>query len=360
MRYTTIEEKFYGPEPTWNSDKEITSMELGNAYNWYNYFYDHKVAKKYVIDYLKSQKTGKEVLDRISTLSDEKFSTIGWTCRIVNRGGNLSDASKEWMKSRLQSIIYDAKPKEQSKLPGVNIQLRMAIQLDSYLAEFEDQLDKFIANGYKTSFKPYDWLRSKDVKGPNAARISSFYKSKLEEIVEVLENPDDQLKEAYSHMSKPELKRLLEFYTTVITDCGQISHNSKISRKPRAKKRKTLNQIVSKIKYKTQDDTFKIKSIAPTEFIGAMILWIFNTKTRKLGVYHASNPDGLNIKGTTILNYDEKKSIGKTIRKPEQILPNVTQGGKVILRNLMDDINSKETLLNGRINKDIVLLRATK
>jgi hypothetical protein len=360
MRYVSIEERFYGPEPTWNSDKEVTSQELGNAYNWYNYFYDHKVGKKYVIDYLKSQKTGRDVLDKISALPDEKFSTIGWTCRIVSRGAILSDVSKEWMKSRLQSIIYDTKPKEQPKISGVNIQQRMAIQLDSYLAEFEEQLDKFVTNGYKTEFKPYDWLRSKDVKGPNAARIASFYKAKLEEIIEVMENPDDQLKEAYSHMAKSELKRLLEFYTNIVTDCGQISHNSKISRKPRAKKRKTLNQIVSKIKYKTQDDTFKIKSIAPTEFIGAMILWIFNTKTRKLGVYHASNPDGLNIKGTTILNYDEKKSIGKTIRKPEQILPNVTQGGKVILRNLMDDINSKETLLNGRINKDIVLLRATK
>lgn len=360
MRHTTIEEQFYGPEPIWTNNKEITSSELGIAYNWYNYFHDNKVAKKYVIDYLKSQKTGKEILGRISTLSDEKFSTIGWTCRIVNRGGILSNASKEWLKDRLQSIIYDAKPKEANKIVGVNIQQRMAIQLDSCIAEFEDQLDKFITNGYKTDFKPYDWLRSKDVKSPNAKKIVKFYEPKLHEIDEVLENTDVQLKEAYSFMSKPELKRLLEFYTNIITDCGQISHNSKISRKPRAKKRKTLDQIVSKIKYKTQDDTFKIKSISPTELIGTMSLWIFNTKTRKLGVYHAANPDGLNIKGTTILNYDEKKSINKTIRKPDQILPNVTQGGKVILRNLMDDINSKETSLNGRINKDIILLRVTK
>lgn len=361
MRHATIEDQFYGPEPSWD-DKEITSLQLGMAYNWYNYFHDYKVSKKYVIDYLKTQKTGKDVLERISELPDNLFSTIGWTCRIVSRGGVIPKSSKDWMKERLQSIIYDAKPKEKKVVDGnaINIQQRISIQMDSYLAEFEDQLDKFVTNKYKTNFKPYDWLRSKEVKGPQASKISAFYQNQLKEIEETLKNENEDLQEAYSHMKKSDLKKLQEFLSNIITDCNQISHNAKISRKPRAKKRKSLDQIVGKIKYKQHDDTFKLKSISPTELVGSMSLWIFNTKTRKLGVYYASNPDGLNIKGTTIQNYDDKKSISKTIRKPEQILPNVTQGGKVVLRNLMEDINAKGTFLNGRINGDTILLRATK
>lgn len=361
MRHASIDEKIYGAEPVWDSNKDATELELGLAYNWYNYFHDYKVSKKYVLDYLKSQKTGREILDRISNLPDLQFATIGWTCRIISRGANLSDGVKDRLKLRLQTLIYDAKPKEQAeKASGPSIQQRMAAQLDSYLAEFEDQLDKFTEAGCHSEFKPYDFLRAKDVKGPYASQIAKFYQPQLVEVIDFLENPDDQLREGYSRRPRAQMKRLLAFLTMIIEDCSKIFHNAKISRKPRIKKRKSVDQIVSKIKYKSQDDAFKIKSISPTELVGAQALWFFNTKTRKLGVYHAANPDGLNMKGTTILNYDEKLSMSKTLRKPDQVLNNVIQGGKVLLRGLMEDINSKVSPLNGRINKDIVLLRATK
>ena len=39
------------------------------------------------------------------------------------------------------------------------------------------------------------------------------------------------------------------------------------------------------------------------------------------------------------------------------MLPEVLKAGKIALRNILSGIATKETLLNGRINKDIVLLR---
>jgi len=50
----------------------------------------------------------------------------------------------------------------------------------------------------------------------------------------------------------------------------------------------------------------------------------------------------------------------KKLRKPEVVLPEVLNGGKVILRNLLDGINSVPHWLNGRINKDTILLKVTK
>ena len=88
-----------------------------------------------------------------------------------------------------------------------------------------------------------------------------------------------------------------------------------------------------------------------------MQLWVFNTKTRKLGVYHADDAGGFSVSGTTITNYTESKSISKTVRKPDLLLPEVLKAGKIALRNLLTGIATKESLLNGRINKDIVLLR---
>jgi hypothetical protein len=49
--------------------------------------------------------------------------------------------------------------------------------------------------------------------------------------------------------------------------------------------------------------------------------------------------------------------VSKTLRKPKDVLSRVLDGGKVVLRKVMGEINSKPQELNGRINKDTILLR---
>jgi len=66
---------------------------------------------------------------------------------------------------------------------------------------------------------------------------------------------------------------------------------------------------------------------------------------------------GFSVKGTCVTNYTESKSISKTVRKPDQTLPEVLKAGKIALRNVLTGIATKESLLTGRINKDVVLLR---
>jgi hypothetical protein len=98
-------------------------------------------------------------------------------------------------------------------------------------------------------------------------------------------------------------------------------------------------------------------SVNPIKIIGANQLWVYNVKTRKLGVYIAADAAGLSVKGSSIENYKYKESISKTLRKPKEILTRVLSGGKVVLRKVMDEINSKPAELNGRINGDSILLR---
>ncbi len=86
-------------------------------------------------------------------------------------------------------------------------------------------------------------------------------------------------------------------------------------------------------------------------------LWIYNVKNRRLGVYVANDEAGLAVKGSTIENYKYSESISKTLRKPKDVLSRVLDGGKVVLRKVMGEINSKPSELNGRINKDTILLR---
>jgi hypothetical protein len=131
----------------------------------------------------------------------------------------------------------------------------------------------------------------------------------------------------------------------------------KATKKARVKKAPSKEKLIAKLKYAKTDTALKIVSINPADILGANELWVYNTKTRKLGKYIAAAYQTLSVKGTTIINFDEQKSTSKTLRKPEEKLKEFAKAGKVQLRKFLDDIRATETLLTGRINIDVVLLR---
>jgi hypothetical protein len=132
------------------------------------------------------------------------------------------------------------------------------------------------------------------------------------------------------------------------------------TRKPRKRKAKSADQLIAKMNYAKDFAELKLVSIDPKTIIGASSLWVYNTKTRKLGVYQAADAAGLNVKGSTIQNFAESKSISKTLRKPDVTIPEVLKAGKVALRSTLNDIRAAEKALTGRINSDTILLRTVK
>jgi hypothetical protein len=135
---------------------------------------------------------------------------------------------------------------------------------------------------------------------------------------------------------------------------------AKTNRKPRKRKQKSPDQLVSKMKYLDKFEELKLESIQPKDIIGSLQLWVYNTKTRKLGCYVADDAGGLSVKGSSLLNFTESKSVNKKLRKPEATLPEILKGGKVYLRNALDNIKAVATPLTGRINSDTILLRIVK
>ena len=111
------------------------------------------------------------------------------------------------------------------------------------------------------------------------------------------------------------------------------------------------------MKYKKTDDALKLVSVNPADIIGSQELWVFNTKTRKIGKYVAAAYGELRVKGTTVIGFDENKSVQKTLRKPEEQLKEFKSAGKVALRKFLEDIKAVDIKLNGRINEDTVLLK---
>ena len=252
--------------------------------------------------------------------------------------------------------VEEAKPKV-----VISIQERVFEKTRDYISEIEGAIDDcFVLLDFKTVFDPYDLMRSLDIKGAHTKHILPVYQKKLEEIEEAIKGKDEQLVEGYSFLSKKELKEYASLLKRIIDDCAKIAHTAKLTRAPRKKKAKPVDKIIEKLQFKKEDNEYKAASINPTDIIGASQLWVFNTKTRKLGCYNATDVGGLNIKGTTLTNFNEETSVQKTIRKPEVVLPATLKAGKVALRKVLTDINAVEQALTGRVNSDIILLRVIK
>lgn len=361
MRHASIkdyEKALSGGEPTWKTGEE----SLTRALNWYNYHSDAKESKKFTLSYLKEIKAPKADIELLEKVSEEHFQNLGFVVRMKLRGAKLSEKNERWIDTFIGNLKGKIKPVEPvaSTTPTVSIQERVENKAKEYIAELEAGIDDCLFVKDFTLIDPYELMQGLGVKGAHTSHIVKFFQKRLQEIEEVVKGKDADLKEGYSHFSKTDLKAYSKLLNNIITDAGKLAQNAKITRKPRKAKAKPVDKVVSKLQYKKEDNGFKIVSIDPTNIVGSSQLWVFNTKTRKLGVYNSIDAGGLNVKGTTITNYNESTSVQKTVRKPEVVLPNCLKGGKIVLKKLLPDINAVEQGLTGRINSDIILLRVIK
>ena len=363
-RHTSLkdyEKQLSGGEPTWDVAKNNQNITLTTALNWYSSFSDAKEAKKYVIHYLKIQKKTKTEIGKFEKLHEKTFGNLGFMCRIFERGGPIT---KEQIDDRLTKIKEEI-PKTTKKTktvetPKINIQDRILEKSREYMGEIEGMIDDCVHLKIKDKIDAFGFMQQNQVKPPHARYIIEVVNRKLDEINEVILGKDKQLVEGYSNFNKTELKKFSSLLSSIIDDANRIVHNSKITRKPRTKKNKPIEKIISTLQYKKADNEYKIASVDPTGIIGASQLWVFNTKTRKLGCYNAIDESGFNIKGTTLTNFSEKNSIQKIVRKPEEILPNVLKASKVASKKILPGLTTSEQTLTGRLNSDTILLKIIK
>ena len=357
MRKPTVDTKFMGEEPIITAVS--SKVDIIKAYNWYNYNFDNDDAKKFVLAYLKAKKTSKDVIKKVEHIEPVKLRTLGWQCRIVLAGGSLSDQDEKAMTKKLHGLVQTIKTKDDiptEPVVVVSIQERIENRASELIGDLEEQVDLFILNG-ENDFNVAEWFRNKAVKAQVANKIKEYYEPIYAEVYDALKATDPDLKYAYKHWKKSELKGYVAFLQSIIAMCDTQAVVVKATRKPRKKKVKPAAVLVSKMKYKEKND--KLVSIKPTEIVGATQLWVYNDKTKTLTVFNAIGA-GLSVKGSTIIGFDQKSSITKTLRKPDVIIPRLLEGGKIVLRKLMEDLTTKEKVAKGRINTDTIILRAIK
>jgi hypothetical protein len=356
-RILDANEKFVGSEP--KVAKEITNSELGTMLSWYSQNKSKKDATKYAVDYFK-----KKIKLSAESVLKNKNSTFGFVCRIVTNGSILTEKDKEWFDTEVETIKKELEEKKEDTVvvikTGPNIQDRIREKANACIGELEGQIDELIDTSFKANVSPYSVMHTLEVKGVHVKQILDWVKLKRTEFDYVLNTDEEDLKEGYSNFKKTELKKIVAYCDQVIIDAGKFAEMATQSRKPRKKKQKSPEQLVAKAKYCQEYKELGLTSVDIKSIIGVSQLWVYNTKLRKLGMYQASDAGGLSVKGSSIVNFSEEKSIQKKLRKPEVTLPEVLSGGKVYLRNALSNIRAVESALSGRLNDDTILLRVVK
>lgn len=337
-------------------------VELMIAMCYYNANMENKERVKTVMNFLK--KNNKPYYDVLSDAPDYEFLTLGSLLTIKNKGEYLSPEDDSRIQSKLDFLFEKYKAKQLAipvedttpKAPVISVEQRVIEAARKQSEEIDYAIDAFFKNK-KSDFSTKTFLSSNGISGAVAKRIGEYYKSTLSEIEEAIIGKDEQLVEAYSFLSKAELKRFRDMISGIIEDCTNASLASKANRAPRVKKAKPAAIQVQNLKYLFEFPELGLKSVHATKIVGAQQLWVYNTKNKKLGVYYASGSSGFSVKGSTLLGWDPETSSQNGLRKPADVLPKVLESGKTTLNKLLSSLTTINTKMNGRINADTILVR---
>jgi len=286
-----------------------------------------------------------------------------------------------WIKELAEegaAVVEEKKAEEKTKknVYTPSIQERIRDQAIAACDAIEEWLDGFITDKKNFDPKGFDFVKhfaTTKVSQAHARKIKGFYTSEYEEaqLIQNMPTPSQikkikdekeqdmaqQLREGYSHLTKQDAKIYLEALELLMGACDVIIDAAKATRKPRKKAPPSKEKMVAKVQYKERDDKLQLVSVNPLDLIDAKEVWVYNIKTRKIGKYIADEHTTIQVKGTTLQFYDEKNSIQKTLRKPEETLKEFKKAGKVALRKFMDNIKTTDIKLNGRLNSDTIILK---
>lgn len=337
---------------------DFYKSDLLYALNYYNYNNDDKDKKKWLISHVAL--TDKKLAIALLKVDESYFRHAGILARMKDGGSELQEKEELYLANEIVNLTKLSKKEDkpvavvEDKAPVMSIQDRMAEKAREIAGEFEGAIDDFVLSD--KTFEAKDILKNMAVAGPVAKLVAPKFDKIIAELEEALEGKDEQLKEAYSHIKKTKLKKLVVLYKSIADACGLQVQVAKATRMPRKRKEKPAGVLVAKMKFMKEDADYGLKSVIASSIINAQELWVFNTKYRKLQVYRANDAKGLSVKGTSIVGYDPEQSGSKMLRKPEQVVAYATMT-KRPLGAAFKALTTKQQAVNGRINEECILLK---
>lgn len=171
----------------------------------------------------------------------------------------------------------------------------------------------------------------------------------------------DVLAAAMSDKQNEHAEKTIAPLILVVNTIAGASGNAKVASYNSGKATKKAVKAAEKVSVKVIDTDTNMASINPAQLPGASLAVIYNSKDRKAMIYYAAKDTTLSIKGTKIVNFDEARSFAKTLRKPKDVLPGVRDAATTRrIDVIFEDIKGKTHAVNGRIGKEMLIVKVFK
>jgi hypothetical protein len=353
--------KFVGDEPVWHdvtvSDAEY-NKEMMRGFNWHNYCACDRDLMKYVEAYIREYRVKTHKQDIQNFRDHGKINnTYCFMARMFMQGFPLNATHKALLHNYIQEVTAGKKVTRAAKQveqtgnrPTILDRIRQ--QVSGTLSDLDVRVD----DAFDGNIAPADDIKadilSHGYKAPQLKIIKDYLDKNVSEWASAYAGEDEQLVEGYSYMGRRDFKKIIETFREVLEALSEQSTRIKAQR---IRKRKPVDKkkMVSKIRYMKEFDGMQSKN--PVDIIGANMVWVYDTKKRRLGYYEAEVKDSLYVKANKIEGF--KNTCEKILRKPEEQLTSFMSLRKNQTVNWLDAVKAKCGALSGRMNDHILILR---
>jgi len=341
--------KVYGSEPSKDWVHGSDPVSVVKALNWYSHFYEPKDGVKWVVQYMTQTGYTKEQVQLFQ--KDKVPMFVCSVARMLTNGIKLPTTLVKSFKSKLADLVVPAlvvKAKV-TKLQGVTHRENLVI------ADLDEYLDQFYGSKYKTGPVVEDYKLSSGVTKADVAAAVEYYKQLHKEVL--------TSNEGYTRVRPKERKAYVTYVDRLVKHLETLGGSSesipKKPRKPRKVKVKSAGQLTKKVQFEVANRDLKITSVSPEKIVGATVVWLYNTRYKKLTKLQAEVSGGLSVKGTTVIGFG-KESVCKRLRKPHLVLGAMVKSGKREENKIWQSLRTKPVVVNGRMNKNTIILKVTK
>ena len=238
-----IRQKNKRQDPDWKDS--LNKTEFSHALNWLNINRNTNDAMRYLQTYLKKNH---DIKVSINDLKNSRISTtIGYVAGLVNSGSEIPKISQDSFLKGINEALKNIKEPLPEVVSAPVKRRTPMVQMDSVAGLLEYEIDKFMDRGFKPNgLSVTKLLQSQKVTQKEAKGIINHFSSLRDEVNEVIEAPDKDLKESYKYLKKPQLRRFLKFMDGILDECNTHIASSKKPRK--SKTQATLDKHIKELK----------------------------------------------------------------------------------------------------------------
>ena len=215
--------------PQWKDT--LNKTEFSIALNWFSVNSNNGNAMKYLQTYLKNKYQIKASIIQLKNINIS--ATIGYVAELINEGCEIPKISQDSFYKGINDVLKtlkepipvdDASPVRKTKLS--------VIKMDSVAGLLEYEIDRFMERDFKPNgLSVTKLLQSQKITQKETKGIIEHFTVLRDELDEVIEQPDKDLKESYKYIKKPQLRRFLKFMDVILNECSTYIASSKKPRK---------------------------------------------------------------------------------------------------------------------------------